>query len=167
MHVSLMTRQRGVTACLEVLIPLLYSPNIETLDVHLFWSLWISLNGKKFCFLKDCERHLGQFFAKKDKNFGEDGIMKLPEKQQKVNMLFNKALGECVLFLLKNWSNFLANSIKISIRECSLKSWFCQLSALVGKTFHLYERYCINQSNRKKNLPHIIVKIYVRLWLYQ
>ena len=29
------------------------------------------------------KRHLGQFFAQKDK-FWEDGIMKLPEKWQKV-----------------------------------------------------------------------------------
>ena len=27
--------------------------------------------------------------------------MKLPEKWQKVNMLFNEAFGECVLFLFK------------------------------------------------------------------
>ena len=30
------------------------------------------------------KRHLEQFFAQKDKKFWEDGIMKLPEKWQKV-----------------------------------------------------------------------------------
>ena len=41
----------------------------------------------------------GTVFAQKDKKFGEDGIMKLPEKWQKVveqnsDTLFNKVLGE-------------------------------------------------------------------------
>ena len=46
-----------------------------------------------------------QFFAKKKMKFWEDGIMKLPEKWQKVvgqnNMLFNKVIGEsgrCVFY---------------------------------------------------------------------
>ena len=49
-----------------------------------FQSLQNSLNGKNFNSLEDCKRHLEQFFAQKDKMFGEDGIMKLPEKWQKV-----------------------------------------------------------------------------------
>ena len=39
---------------------------------------------KKFNSLEDCKRHLEQFFAQKDKKFWEDGIMKLPEKWQRV-----------------------------------------------------------------------------------
>ena len=39
---------------------------------------------KIFNSLEDCKRHLEQFFAQKDKKFWEDGIMKLPEKWQKV-----------------------------------------------------------------------------------
>ena len=39
---------------------------------------------KNFNFLEDCKRHLEQFFAQKDKMFWEGGIMKLPEKWQKV-----------------------------------------------------------------------------------
>ena len=39
---------------------------------------------KNFNFLEDCKRHLEQFFAQKKKKFWEDGIMKLPEKRQKV-----------------------------------------------------------------------------------
>ena len=51
---------------------------------HLFRSLQDSLNGKNFSSLEDCKRHLEQFFAQKGKKFWEDGIMKLPEKWQKV-----------------------------------------------------------------------------------
>ena len=39
---------------------------------------------KNFHFLEDYKRHLEQFFAQKDKKFWEGGIMKLPEKWQKV-----------------------------------------------------------------------------------
>ena len=42
------------------------------------------LNGKNFNSLEDCKKHLEQFLAQKDKKFWEDGIMKLPEKWQKV-----------------------------------------------------------------------------------
>ena len=59
------------------------SPDIAPLVIHLFQSSKI-LNGKNFNFLEDCKRHLEQFFAQKDKKFWEDGIMKLPEKWQKV-----------------------------------------------------------------------------------
>ena len=85
------------------------------LDFHLFRSLQNSLNGKKFNSLEDCKRHLEQFFAKKDKKFCKDRIMKLPEKWQKVvekrvNTLFNKVLGEnekCVFyFYLKTEGTF-------------------------------------------------------------
>ena len=38
---------------------------------------------EKFSIPWDCKRHLKQLFAQKDK-FWEDGIMKLPEKWQKV-----------------------------------------------------------------------------------
>ena len=32
----------------------------------------------------DCKRHLEQFFAQKDTKFWEGGIMRLPEKWQKI-----------------------------------------------------------------------------------
>ena len=34
--------------------------------------------------MDNCKSLLHQFFVQKDKKFGEDGIMKLPEKWQKV-----------------------------------------------------------------------------------
>ena len=66
---------------------LLSNPTIYTTspsDFHLFRSLQNSLNGKNFSSLEDCKRYLEQFFAQKNKKFWEDGIMKLPEKWQKV-----------------------------------------------------------------------------------
>ena len=68
----------------EVLIHPPYSPDITPSDFHLFRSLQNSLNGKNFNSLEDCKRHLEQFFSRKDKIWGEDGIMKLPEKWQKL-----------------------------------------------------------------------------------
>ena len=75
-----MTRQKLLLLGWEVLIHTPYSPDIEHLDFH----LQNSLNGKNFNSLEDCKRHLEQFFAHKDKKFWEEGIMKLPEKWQKV-----------------------------------------------------------------------------------
>ena len=66
-HVSLMTRQKLLQLGWEVLIHPLYSPDIVTLDFHLFQSLQNSLNGKNFNSLEDCKRRLEQFFAQKDK----------------------------------------------------------------------------------------------------
>ena len=42
------------------------------------------LNGKNSNSLEDWKRYLEQFFAQKDKEFGEDGIIKSPEKEQKI-----------------------------------------------------------------------------------
>ena len=83
-HVSLMTRQKLLQLGWEVLIHPQHSPDITPLDFHLFRSLQSSLNGKIFNSLEDCKRHLEQFFAQKDKKFWEDGIMKWPEKWEKV-----------------------------------------------------------------------------------
>ena len=82
--VSLMTRQKLSQLGWEVLIHLPYSADIAPLDFHLCRSLQNSLNGKNFNSLEDYKRHLEQFFAQKDRKFWEDGIMKLPEKWQKV-----------------------------------------------------------------------------------
>uniref|UniRef100_A0A8C6B954 Tc1-like transposase DDE domain-containing protein n=1 Tax=Monodon monoceros TaxID=40151 RepID=A0A8C6B954_MONMO len=84
LHVSLMTRQKLLQLGWEVLIHPPYSPDTASSDFHLFWSLQNSLNGKNFNSLEDYKRHLEEFFAQQDKKFWEDGIMKLPEKWQKV-----------------------------------------------------------------------------------
>ena len=79
-----MTRQKLLQLGWGVLIHPPYSPDIAPLDSHLFQSLQNSFNGKNFNSLEYCKRHLEQFFAQKDKKFWGDGIMKLPEKRQKV-----------------------------------------------------------------------------------
>ena len=79
-----MTRQKLLQLGWEVLIHPPYSPHIAPSDFHLFRSLQNSLKGKIFNSLEDFKRQLEQFFAQKDKKFWEDGIMKLPEKWQKV-----------------------------------------------------------------------------------
>ena len=79
-----MTRQKLLRLGWEVQIHSLYSPDVASLDYHLFRSLQNSFHGKNFNSLEDCKRHLEPFFTQKDKKIWEDGIMKLPEKWQKV-----------------------------------------------------------------------------------
>ena len=79
-----MTRQKLLQVGREVLIHPLYSPDIVPSDFHFFQSLQNYLNGKKFNSLEKCKKYLEQFFAQKNKKFWEDGIMKLPEKWQKL-----------------------------------------------------------------------------------
>ena len=79
-----MTRQKLLQLGWELLIRPLYSQDIAPLDFHLFWSLQNSLNGRNFNSLEDSERYLEQLLAQTDKNFWEDGMMKLPERWQKV-----------------------------------------------------------------------------------
>ena len=61
-----------------------YSPGLASSDYYLFWSLQNSLNGKTFNGDEAVKSHMVQFFADKDQKFNERGIMKLPEKWQKV-----------------------------------------------------------------------------------
>ena len=118
-HISLMTRQKLLQLSWEVLIHLPYSADIAPADFHLFRSLQNSLNGKNFDSLEDCNSSgtWNSSLLKKINKFWEDGIMKLPEKWQKVveqnsevNTLFNKVLGEnekCVYyFYLKTKGTF-------------------------------------------------------------
>ena len=62
----------------------LYSPDLAPSDYYLFRSLPNSLNGKTFNDDEAVKSHLLQFFADKDQKFYERGIMKLPERWQKV-----------------------------------------------------------------------------------
>ena len=70
-RVSLMTRQKLLQLGWDVLIHLLYSPDITSSAFHLFWPLQNSLNGKNFNSLEDCKRHLEEFFAQKNKSTGK------------------------------------------------------------------------------------------------
>ena len=120
-HISLMTRQKLLQLGWEVLIHPPYSPDIiAPSDFHLLRSLQNFLNGKNVNSLEYCKRHLEQFFAQKDKKSWEDGIMKLPEKWQKVVEQKGEYVVQlsswrkwkmCLLFLFKNRRYFLANPI--------------------------------------------------------
>ena len=64
-----MTKQKLVQIDWEVLIHMLYSPDIA-LQISMY-----SLNGKNFHSLEDYKMYLEQFFAQKDKNFGKMGLL--------------------------------------------------------------------------------------------
>lgn len=85
-HTSLVTRQQLFQLGWDVLPhphpP--YSPDIAPSDYHLFRSLQNALNGKTFAADENVKSFLELFFAEKDKNFFERGIMKLPERWQKI-----------------------------------------------------------------------------------
>ncbi|EZA49217.1 Histone-lysine N-methyltransferase SETMAR [Ooceraea biroi] len=71
--------------CVTMMLPYPpYSPDLAPSDYHLFRSLRNALNGKTFTADEDMKSLLELFFAEKDKNFFERGIMKLPEKWQKI-----------------------------------------------------------------------------------
>ena len=111
-HVSLMTRQKLLQLGWEFWFICLIH---QTLDFYLFWSLQNSLNGKNFNFLGGYKRHLKQFFAKKIKIFGEDGIVRLPEEWQGCETIWwlcclikfsVKMQNVSFIFYLKNWRKF-------------------------------------------------------------
>ena len=83
-HVAFDDQAKGVTTWLGSSDSSAIFTRHAPSDFHSFRSLQNSLNGKNFNSLEDCKRHPEQFFARKDKKFWEDGIMKLPEKWQKV-----------------------------------------------------------------------------------
>ena len=61
-----------------------YSLDLAPLDYYIFRYLQNSLNGKTFNDDEAMKSHLVQFFVDKDQKFYERGIMKLPERWQKV-----------------------------------------------------------------------------------
>ena len=99
-----MTRQKLLQLDWEVLIHLLYLPDTPPSDVHLFWSLQNSLNGKNFNSLEDCKRYLEQFFAQKDKSFGKMELWSCLKNtmywSKTGNMLFNEVLGKNEKYVL-------------------------------------------------------------------
>ena len=83
-HTSLASRQKLLSLGCEVVLHPPYSPDLAPSDYYLFRSLQNSLNGKTFNDDDAVKSHLVQFFADKDQKFYEHGIMKLPERWQKV-----------------------------------------------------------------------------------
>ena len=83
-HTSLLVRQKLLQLEWDVLQHPPYSPDLAPSDYYLFRSLQNFLDGKTFTSNEDVKNHLNQFFASKDQNFYERGIMLLPERWQKV-----------------------------------------------------------------------------------
>ena len=85
-HTSLATRQKLLRLGWEMMLhpPYSYSPDLVPLDYFLFRSLQNSLNVKTFNDDGAVKSHMVQFFADKDQKFHQRGIMKLPERWQKV-----------------------------------------------------------------------------------
>ena len=83
-HTSLVTRPKLTELVWEVLIVPPYSPDLAPSDYHLFRSLQNFLDGKKLANKKAAENHVAKFFATNPQKVYPDGIMKLPEKWQKV-----------------------------------------------------------------------------------
>ena len=83
-HTSSNTRQKLLRLDWEAMLYPPYSPNLAPSDYYLFRSLQNSLNGKTFNDDEAMKSHMVQFFAEKYQTFYERGIMKLPERWQKV-----------------------------------------------------------------------------------
>lgn len=83
-HTSLVTRQKLLDLGWDVLPHPPYSPDLAPSDFHLFRSMQHSLVGKVFDSSEGVRTHLTQFFANKEKKFYADGILKLPDRWQKV-----------------------------------------------------------------------------------
>ncbi|EZA47187.1 Histone-lysine N-methyltransferase SETMAR [Ooceraea biroi] len=81
---SLVTREKLLQLGWDVLPHPPYSPDLAPSDYHSFRSLQNALNGKTLTADEDIKSLLELFFAEKDKNLFERGIMKLPEKWQKI-----------------------------------------------------------------------------------
>ena len=79
-----MTRKKLTELSWEVLMHPPYSPDLAPSDYNFFRSLQNFLDGKKLTKKRAAENHVAKFFATKPQKFYTDGIMKLPEKCQKV-----------------------------------------------------------------------------------
>ena len=82
-HTSFVTRQKLPQLEWDVLMHPPYSPDLAPSDYYLIRSLKKFLDGKTFTPNEGVKNALYQFFARKDQNFFERGIM-LPERWQKV-----------------------------------------------------------------------------------
>ncbi|CAK9819611.1 Histone-lysine N-methyltransferase SETMAR [Anthophora plagiata] len=83
-HTSIVTRQKLQELGWEVLMHPPYSPDLAPSDYHLFLALQNFFSDKKLASREECENQLLEFFANKDQDFYERGIMKLPLKWQQI-----------------------------------------------------------------------------------
>ncbi|KAL9876584.1 histone-lysine N-methyltransferase SETMAR-like isoform 1-T4 [Glossina fuscipes fuscipes] len=68
----------------EVLMHPPYSPDLAPSEYRLFLALQNFFNDKKLESREDCENRLLEFFANRDQDFYERGILKLPLKWQQI-----------------------------------------------------------------------------------
>ena len=83
-HTSIVTRQKLRELGWQVLMHPPYSPDLAPSDYHLFLALQNFFSDKKLASREECENQLLEFFANKDQDFYERGIMKLPLKWQQI-----------------------------------------------------------------------------------
>ncbi|GFX08933.1 mariner Mos1 transposase [Trichonephila clavipes] len=81
-HTSVLTHQKHWEVGWEVLMHPPYSSDLIPSDYYLFLALQSFLSDEKLGSREDCENQLLEFFANKDQDFYERGIMKLPLKWQ-------------------------------------------------------------------------------------
>lgn len=83
-HTSLVTRQKLLQLEWDTMPHPPYSPDLAPSDYYLFRSLQNFLDDKSFTSNEEVKNHHDQFFASKDQQFYEHGIMLLPERWRKV-----------------------------------------------------------------------------------
>ncbi|GFS77241.1 mariner Mos1 transposase [Trichonephila clavipes] len=83
-YTSVVIRQKLWELGWEVLMHSPYSQDIAPSDYHLFLALQSFLSDKKLGSREDCENRLLEFFANKEPDFYERGIMKLPLKWHQI-----------------------------------------------------------------------------------
>ncbi|GFX84239.1 histone-lysine N-methyltransferase SETMAR [Trichonephila clavipes] len=83
-HTSVATNQNLWELCWKVLMHPPYSPDLTPSDYHFFLALQKFLSDKKLGSREDCENRLLDVFAKKNQDFYERCIMKLPLKWQQI-----------------------------------------------------------------------------------
>lgn len=83
-HTAIRTRQKLLNLGWEVLNHPPYSPDLAPSDYYLFLSISNALRNKRFKDEDEIKQWLEEFFASKPASFYRNGIMRLPEKWQKV-----------------------------------------------------------------------------------
>ncbi|GFU81664.1 mariner Mos1 transposase [Trichonephila clavipes] len=86
LHTSIVNHQKPWVLGWEALIHSPYSTDLESSDYHLFLALQNLMSDKKLESREDCANlsRLLEFFANKDQDFCDRGIMKLPLKWQQI-----------------------------------------------------------------------------------
>ncbi|GFT86816.1 histone-lysine N-methyltransferase SETMAR [Trichonephila clavipes] len=84
LHTSVVTRQKRWDLGWEVLMHPPYSPDLAPSDYNLFLAFKNFLSDKNLGTREDCGNRLLEFFANKDQDFHERGIMKPPLKWQQI-----------------------------------------------------------------------------------